>query len=100
MASHRPRPSALLAASCRLTALTPNSRFLSFHILPPFPVILNGGQAFLMGKTGNGIMTRSEESVTPNEVPPSIPLFAQGSWKPPPEEAAGTRSAIEDTRLP
>ena len=52
-----------------------------------------------MGKTGNGIVTRSEESVTPNEVPPSIPLFTQGSWNPPPEEAAGARSAIEDTRL-
>ena len=47
----------------------------------------------------NGVVTRSEESVTPNEVPPSIPLFAQGSWNPPPEEAAGARSAIEDTRL-
>ena len=53
-----------------------------------------------MRKTGNGIVTRSEESVTPNEVPPSIPLFAQGSWNPPPEEAAGARSAIKDTRLP
>jgi len=52
-----------------------------------------------MGKTGNGMVTRSEESVTPNEVPPSIPLFAQGPWNPPPEEAAGARSAIEDTRL-
>ena len=28
-----------------------------------------------MGMTGNGIVTQSEESVTPNEVPPSIPLF-------------------------
>ena len=49
---------------------------------------------------GNGIVTRSEESVTPNEVRPSIPLFAQGSGTPPPEEAAGARSAIKDTRLP
>ena len=57
------------------------------------------GQACLVGKTGNGMVTRSEESVTPNAVPPSIPLFAQGPWNPPPEEAAGARSAIEDTCL-
>jgi len=50
-------------------------------------------------KMGNGIVTQSEESITPNEVPPSIPLFTQGSWNPPPEEAVGARSAIEDTRL-
>ena len=52
-----------------------------------------------MKKQRNGMVTQSEESITPNEVPPSIPLFTQGSWNPPPEEAVGARSAIEDTRL-
>ena len=66
------RHSALLAASCQLTALPPNSRFLSLHILSPFPVILNGGKNACVEKTGNGMVTQSEESIalmTPYRLP-------------------------------
>ena len=48
-----------------------------------------------MKKLKNGTVTQSEESITRMT---SYRLI-QGSWSWPSEGAAGTRSAIEDTRL-
>ena len=52
-------------------------------------------QECLVGMTGNGIVTQSEESITL-----MTPYrLIQGSWSWSSEGAAGARSAIEDTRL-